>query len=237
MLSVQLESISSALNDQCVTAERHRPNRRAPCTASSPYVSSQITLSPKAPLQLYDSSHLLLFAKMSNYYDDEDNASHSDGSEDSELTDQEIVKHDLHDHISQIHSAGSFATFGRIEDFSHPGVSVDPIGILRLPLSEDDARALARASHQAPFGYGTQTLVDETVRKTWEIDATKVIFNNQGWKLCLDRVVEEVAEGLGVIGGSTNIRAEFYKMLLYEKGAMFKPHREYIPCSSLVIIG
>ncbi|KAL9615706.1 MAG: hypothetical protein Q9160_009323 [Pyrenula sp. 1 TL-2023] len=142
---------------------------------------------------------------------DNHNDEASDGTDERNPTDADILKRDLYDHISQIHSAGSFATFGGIENFAHP---------------EDDARALVQASHQAPFGNGTQTLVDESVRKTWEIDATKVQFNNQRWQPCLDKIVEEVAEGLGVIGGSKNVRAEFYKMLLYEKGAMFKQHRK-----------
>ena len=98
---------------------------------------------------------------------------------------------------------------------------------MRLPLSEDDAQTLVRESHQAPFGKGTETVIDESVRKTWEIDAGKVQFLNTRWQHCLDQIVKNVAEELGVAG---NVCAEFYKMLLYEKGAMFKPHKEYVIC-------
>jgi hypothetical protein len=31
-----------------------------------------------------------------------------------------------------------------------------------------------------------------------------------------------------VVPGAAGIKAELYKMLLYEEGAMFKPHREYV---------
>lgn len=133
----------------------------------------------------------------------------------------------MYERIANVHSAGSFATFGTVENFVHPGISVDPIGIVRLPLSEDDAHALAQASRPASFGKGTETLVDESVRRTWEIDAQNVQFLNKAWHRCLDQTVQNAARELGVASGSRNVRAEFYKMLLYEKGAMFKAHKEY----------
>ncbi|KAL9005009.1 MAG: hypothetical protein Q9188_002190 [Gyalolechia gomerana] len=128
--------------------------------------------------------------------------------------------------ISEVHSAGSFAAFGIIDSFVNPGISVAPIGIVRLPLSEEDAKTLVRASQKAPFGKGNQTLVDESVRKTWQIDAGEIQFLNQAWQRCLDQTVDNVTRELGIAGGSTNVRAEFYKMLLYEAGAMFKPHQD-----------
>lgn len=146
------------------------------------------------------------------------------------LTDKEVLENDLCDRISEVHSAGSFATFGIIDSFVLPGISIDPIGTVRLPLSEEDARSLVQVSHRAPFGKGTETVIDEAVRNTWEIDAGKIQFLNKGWQCCLDRTVEHVAKELGVAGGSINVRVEFYKMLLYEKGSMFKAHKEYVIC-------
>lgn len=46
------------------------------------------------------------------------------------------------------------------------GVNPDTIG---LPLSKVDAQKIIDASHQAPFGRGTETLVDKAVRNTWEL--------------------------------------------------------------------
>ncbi|KAL9035771.1 MAG: hypothetical protein Q9214_006435, partial [Letrouitia sp. 1 TL-2023] len=153
----------------------------------------------------------------------------SSSSSDDGLTDgeSEDVKSDLFDRIFEVRSTGSFATFGIVDSFVHPGISVDPIGTVRLPLSEEDAHALVQASYKAPFGNGTETVVDECVRKTCQIDAGKIHFLNDRWQSCLDRTVEHVARELGVADGA-NVRVEFYKMLLYKKGAMFKAHKEYI---------
>lgn len=135
--------------------------------------------------------------------------------------------------IEDIHTHGSFAISGFFESFVNPGIEIHEIGLIRLPLSSNDAQSLIRASRQAPFGKGNQTLIDETVRKTWEIDGSKVSFSNKAWYGWMEYVVQKAAEGLGVAGGRNNVRAELYKMLLYEKGAMFKPHKEYVTFSAV----
>ncbi|KAL8907098.1 MAG: hypothetical protein Q9171_006003 [Xanthocarpia ochracea] len=152
----------------------------------------------------------------------------SDSDDDGAAAEKVDFMDDLRRLISEVHASGSFAAFGTIDSFVNPGIFIDPIGIVRLPLSEDDAHALAQISHKAPFGKGNETLVDESFRKTWQIDAANIRIFNKDWQLCLDRILEHVAKGLGIPGGPSNIRAELYKMLLYEKGAMFKPHQEFV---------
>ncbi|KAI9892740.1 MAG: hypothetical protein M1814_001160 [Vezdaea aestivalis] len=152
--------------------------------------------------------------------------SNDEWSESESSDDRWIARSELHSQITGIRSAGSFATFGNIENFVHPGIEVDSVGLVRLPLGEADARKLIQQSHQAPFGKGTETLVDESIRKTWEINSEKVIFLNPRWQGCIDQIVERVTNALGVVDGSKHVNAEFYKMLLYEKGAMFRPHKD-----------
>jgi len=130
--------------------------------------------------------------------------------------------------LLDVESAGSFTTFCSFEKFILPGISVDDVGPIGLPLSLHDAQSLVQASRQAPFGRGSQTLVDETVRKTWEIDGSKVSFLNEAWHSWLGSVVQAAAKELGVAGDLSNVRAELDKMLLYEEGALFKPHEEYV---------
>ncbi len=52
-----------------------------------------------------------------------------------------------------------------------PGLVVDGLGILRLPLGETQAHELIACCWQAPYGKGTRTLVDTSVRSVWELDA------------------------------------------------------------------
>jgi hypothetical protein len=138
--------------------------------------------------------------------------------------------------ISSVHSAGSFATWGSFESFVLPGIVVDEVGAIRLPLSPHDAQALIRESCRAPFGKGSQTLVDEAVRKTWEIDGSKVSFSNHSWHGWLESVVRAATKELGVASDPKNVRAELYKMLLYENGAMFKTHKEYVEFEQIIYV-
>ncbi len=55
-------------------------------------------------------------------------------------------------------------------------ICIEDFGILGLPLSVSEAKHLIAASvtAQAPFGMGERTVVDRTVRDTWEVDGSKV---------------------------------------------------------------
>ncbi|KAK4161767.1 hypothetical protein QBC43DRAFT_380518 [Cladorrhinum sp. PSN259] len=103
------------------------------------------------------------------------------------------------------------------------GLCVDGVGEIKMPLSEEQARALIAKSRQAPFGRGSETIVDTSIRNTWEIDASQFSFQDPEWPGFLDSLCETVAEDLGI---ESPIKPELYKMLIYEKGAMFKAHTD-----------
>ena len=72
---------------------------------------------------------------------------------------------------------------------------------------------------------GSETIVNESVRKTWEVDPTNFNFSNPDWDVSVQRTARTAAHELGYAEGAS-IRAELYKLLLYEEGAMFKAHQE-----------
>ena len=121
---------------------------------------------------------------------------------------------------------GDFARQGTLSSANNPGLNVHGLGIIGLPLSTRDAVELGKFCHQAPFGKGSETIVDTTVRNTWELNADQFELQNPAWQTTLDDALEQVASTLGVVGGRTNIRAELYKLLLYNEGAFFDIHSE-----------
>ena len=155
-----------------------------------------------------------------------------DGTDDSDSeggtssSEGENLKSALFTQIQCTESAGSFAASGTIDNFALPGIFIEPVGQMRLPLSENDARTLIQFSHPAPFGRDGRTIIDTTIRNTWEIAGEKVQFLNKDWQTCLKAVVRTAANELGILGGSHQVDAQLHKMLLYEKGAMFKQHQE-----------
>lgn len=61
----------------------------------------------------------------------------------------------------------------------NPGLRLDELGIVGLPLSEDAAQRLISKCKPAPFGKGERTIVDRNVRDTWEMDASKVRYRTR----------------------------------------------------------
>ena len=136
------------------------------------------------------------------------------------------IKEDLCKYL-QVIDSGKFATHGPVTTACNPGLFVEGIGKVGLPLSDRDAADLSRISHQAPFGRGSETFVDLNVRKTWELNPNQFKLRNPAWPSTLQSVVAKVAQDLGVVDGASSVRAELHKMLLYEPGAFFENHREY----------
>lgn len=69
---------------------------------------------------------------------------------------------------------GTFAFSRTYSDAPNPVLDVAGLGTIGLPLSVRDADAIKAQSSQAPFGMADRTVVDKTVRDTWEIDAHQV---------------------------------------------------------------
>jgi len=100
-----------------------------------------------------------------------------------------------------------------------PGLHIEGIGLIGFPLSDRDAKLIEAAAIQAPFGKGTKTVVDTTVRDTFEINPHKFSFKNPAWFEFLRTVIKKVAIGLGLPPNQPPPRAELYKLLLYKTGS------------------
>lgn len=133
------------------------------------------------------------------------------------------------DALDSIQSSGMFAAFEQLDGFVDPEIFVPGIGSIPLPLQEQTARSLIQTCHQAPFGKGEQTVYDTSVRNTWELDANQFELRNPAWAKYIKQITRSALKELGFDEDDIfGIRAELYKLLLYEKGAMFKPHKEHV---------
>jgi hypothetical protein len=135
----------------------------------------------------------------------------------------QLLVRDIRHALDHITSAGSFASVGALPPVS-PGLVVEGVGAISLPLQESQARQIIDKARQSPYGKGEETVVDTSVRNTWELDPDQFELTDPQWKNLVATIVAHVGNDLGV--GSLDIRAELYKMLIYEKGAMFKAHTE-----------
>lgn len=104
------------------------------------------------------------------------------------------------------------------------GITVDGFGEVPLPLIPIVAKGLLEVAKPAPFGLGEKTVYDKTVRSTYEIDATQISFAGSAWDKLLRDIVKEVKAGLGL--DKVKVEAHLYKMLIYQPGDFFLPHRD-----------
>ena len=105
-----------------------------------------------------------------------------------------------------------------------PRVDVEGAHSLSFPITEGQAGSLAAAAEPAPYGRGEQTLLDRSVRACGQIDAARVRITGGAWHDTLAQVVTRAATGLGCPPEHTF--AHLYKLLVYEPGGFFAPHRD-----------
>lgn len=100
---------------------------------------------------------------------------------------------------------------------------VKGVGEVAFPLAEGQARELISRAEAAPFGKGTRTVLDQKVRKCWQMDAADFGFESSAWEEFLKETVKSVTEDLGIRG---TVSAVPYKLLIYGEGGHFKAHRD-----------
>ncbi|MEQ6122454.1 2OG-Fe(II) oxygenase [Reichenbachiella sp. MALMAid0571] len=132
-------------------------------------------------------------------------------------------KKDILSCLNEIKGSGSFAS-SRSAPFVFPGLEVESVGELSYPINELQAKALINTAHKAPFGKGSSTIVDDKVRSAWEIDAAILKFNGDKWVKFLHKALSAIKPDLGI--EEDEITAHLYKMLIYEKGDFFLPHKD-----------
>lgn len=167
-------------------------------------------------------------ATVSGSGSDNDEDKQSGANNSSTMATNDDFKVDLLKAIKDVKIVGKFAFDQEIEipeDFS---ISVRGVGDIKLPLKKAQAVKIITQARQAPFGKGSDTIVDTSVRKTWELDPEQFTIGGDEWSDYLKELCELVAQKMGI---KTPVHAELYKMLLYEKDAMFKAHTEYVDIS------
>jgi hypothetical protein len=126
--------------------------------------------------------------------------------------------------LENLERPGNFEVSGKHET-PMPVLSIEGMGQLSFPVPAAQARELiASAAERAPYGRGDQTLVDESVRRVWQVPTEKISLQGKGWASRFSDLVARVAEGLGLT--PKEVRAEFYKLLVYDEGGFFLPHRD-----------
>jgi hypothetical protein len=90
--------------------------------------------------------------------------------------------------LSTVQRPGDFFASGRLE-LLPPRLTVDGVGQIALPLLPVQAEQLIALAERAPYGRGATTIVDTSVRRTWQIGPDRVRLDGKHWQATLDGAV------------------------------------------------
>src|SRR2546430_6477748 len=105
-----------------------------------------------------------------------------------------------------------------------PRVEIDGVGVISFPILDSQFQDIIKHAERAPYGRGGETILDTSVRNTWQLAPGNVRIGGKSWGRSFQLILSTVTDGLGCTG--TDISAEFYKLLVYEEGGFFLPHRD-----------
>lgn len=128
--------------------------------------------------------------------------------------------------IDSVKQNTKFCTVGDVDvDLKKFGSAFAIDGLRDLPLSmrPKDVREIIAFADTAPYGKGTKTLIDQSVRNSLEIKASKLTFAKP-WDAAVQAIVQQAATELGL--PADRVQAKPYKLLIYQRGGFFLPHRD-----------
>jgi hypothetical protein len=129
----------------------------------------------------------------------------------------------LSDLLGAVKRPGEYFSSGTHET-PMPALVVKGMGAVSFPVPPGQSRELVSVAERAPYGRGDETLVDEGVRKVWQIAPQRVSFGGKRWERSLKALTARVEVELGCEPRS--VAAEFYKLLIYDRGGFFVAHRD-----------
>lgn len=126
--------------------------------------------------------------------------------------------------MRNLRSGGSFAT-RRTAPVHDLAIEVTGVGALELPVTAAAARQLRLVARPAKYGYGERTILDRTVRDTWEVPRSRVRIDKRRWNRTLRPMLAAIRDDLG-LPAESSLDAQLHSMLLYEPGQFFAAHQD-----------
>jgi hypothetical protein len=104
----------------------------------------------------------------------------------------------LNECLRNLSKCGDYSVDGEASEMPKiVGLEVKNFGPVSLPLRDPQASALINLCQKAPYGYNQQTLIDQNVRDSYQLDPSLIEITNPEWNVKLNDLVARVAKGLG----------------------------------------
>jgi hypothetical protein len=128
--------------------------------------------------------------------------------------------------IKNIDADGFFVTNGTCYEYralTNPGIYIGN-DLLTFPLTDIPESTLLE---DAPFGKGTETVLDHAVRKTLQVQPSNIRFKNPDYHNDISKLAKLASRTLG-LSDYDKVEAHLHKLLIYRKGDHFTEHRDAV---------
>lgn len=115
--------------------------------------------------------------------------------------------------VRNVETPGTFA-WGSSLVAPNANLTVQGLGNIALPLTEEGVGALRGAAELAPFGHGAETKVDEKVRQAWQIDAERMGLSKEFAVAIGKEYARQAADKLGLRARALGVEAKLYKLVM-----------------------
>lgn len=136
---------------------------------------------------------------------------------------EKLLADKLNKALGKIDRPGAFSASGSVPAIL-PGLEVKGLGPIALPLVAKQAKELIEHCEQAPYGKGTETVVDSSVRRVWRLTPERFTLANADWINLIKDITTNVQKTLGL--EEQKLEAHLYDLLVYEPGGFFLPHKD-----------
>ncbi|CAF2949725.1 unnamed protein product, partial [Rotaria sp. Silwood2] len=133
--------------------------------------------------------------------------------------------------FNDVRKSGDYCGSGRLPDVHDPKVMINGIQeLIKFPLVSSQVKLIIEKCSLAPFGRQDKTILDTSIRHTWQLDPSSFIITNSEWNIyTLNNLKSKIVSDLGLHNDwikNDLIDLQLYKFLLYEKDSFFKVHRD-----------
>ena len=139
------------------------------------------------------------------------------------------VQKEFHKCIESLetHAIRPFSTSGQIHSPANPGLSINGIGPVGLPLSERDALDIIKVSRKASKTRSKQS--DQTV---WDLDSDQFDIRNPGWGRTLLTIKPQLSRWLSLRDDSALWSIQLDRLRLYGEGKVLDSQARFVIANS-----
>ena len=101
----------------------------------------------------------------------------------------------LEDALAAVRRPGDFYVRGVLET-PMPRAEIEGVGVISFPIPDSQIKDMVKHAERAPYGRGSETILDTSVRNAWQLAPTKVRIGGKSWERPFQHILSTVTDRL-----------------------------------------